>query len=94
MSTDTLEDIRGGSQSHPRINRREARYQICDLIKLIQAEWKGELLSTRNMGKGLHKLFKAVVNDILQALPILGKSSSEVFYFIPEPRNFAEVTRL
>ena len=46
------------------------------------------------MGKGLHKLFKAVVNDILQALPVLGDSSSEVSYFIPEPRNFSEVTRL
>ena len=28
MTTDTLEDIRGGSQSHPEINRREARYKI------------------------------------------------------------------
>ena len=46
------------------------------------------------MSKGLHKLFKAIVNDIFQALPILGESGSEVSYFIPEPRNFAEVTRL
>ena len=46
------------------------------------------------MGKGLHKLFKAVVNDISQALPILGESGSEVSYFIPEPRNFSEVTIL
>ena len=45
------------------------------------------------MGKGLHKVFKAVVNDILKALPILGESGSEVFYFIPETRNFAEVTK-
>ena len=41
------------------------------------------------MGKGLHKVFKAVVNDILQALPILGESVSEVSYFIPDPINFA-----
>ena len=46
------------------------------------------------MGKGLHKVFKAVVNEILQVLPILGESGSEVFYFISEPRIFAEVTIL
>ena len=39
-------------------------------------------------------MFKAFVYDILQVLPILGESGSEVSYFIPEPRNFAEVTRL
>ena len=42
----------------------------------------------------LHKLFKAVVNEISQVLLILGESVSEVSYFIPEPRNFAEVTIL
>ena len=46
----------------------------------------------QNMGKCLHKLFKAVANEISKALPILGESGSEVSYFIPEPRNFAEVT--
>ena len=46
------------------------------------------------MGKGLNKLFKAVVNEIFQALPIFGDSGSEVYYFIPEPRKFSEVTRL
>ena len=45
------------------------------------------------MGKCLYKLFKAVINKILQVLPFWGKSGSEVAYFIPEPRNFAEVTR-
>ena len=94
ISTDMLEDIRYGSKSHPRVNRREARYKIYDCIKQIQLEWKGVLLSTRNMGKGLHKLFKVVVKEILQDLPILGESVSEVSYFIPEPRNFAEVTIL
>ena len=52
------------------------------------------LLSTQHMGKGLHKVFKSVVNDILQELPILIEYSSEVSYFITEPRNFAEVNRL
>ena len=46
------------------------------------------------MGKSLHKVFKAVVNEILQVSPILGESGSGVSYFNPEPREFAEVTRL
>ena len=46
------------------------------------------------MGKGLHKVLKTVVKEILQVLPIFGESGSEFFYFIPEPRNFAEVTIL
>ena len=71
MSMDMLEDICGDSQSRPSINRRDVRYKICDRIKQGQAEWKGALLPTRNMGKGLQKLFKAVVNDIFQDLPIL-----------------------
>ena len=45
------------------------------------------------MGKGLHKVFKATVNEISQVLPIFGESGSEVSYFIPEPRKFAEVNR-
>ena len=76
MSTDMLEDIRDGGQSHPSINRREERYMICYRIKWGQEEWKGSLLSTRNMGKGLQKLFKAVVNEISKYLPILGESGS------------------
>ena len=40
MSTDTLEDIRDGSKSHPIINRREARYKIFDFIKQRQTERK------------------------------------------------------
>ena len=42
------------------------------------------------MGKGLHKVFKTVVNDILQELRHLRKSGSP---FITEPRNFAEVAK-
>ena len=33
MSTEMLEDIRGGSQSHPIANRRESCYKRCDCIK-------------------------------------------------------------
>ena len=94
MSTEMLEYIRDRSQSHLSVNSREARYKICGTIKQIQAEWKGALLSTQNVSKGFHKLLKAAVNDISQALPILGESGSEFSYFIPELRNFAEVTIL
>ena len=46
------------------------------------------------MGKGFQKVFKAVVNEILQALSSLSESGSKVSSFIQEPRNFTEVTRL
>ena len=79
LSTDMLEDVFDDSQSHPSINSREAWYKICDCNKRGHEECKGELLSTWNMCKGLHKVFRADVNEILQAWPILGKSGSEVF---------------
>ena len=40
ISTEMLEDIHDGSQTHPNINRREARYKIRDLIRQRQSEWK------------------------------------------------------
>ena len=46
------------------------------------------------MGKGLHMVFSTIVKEILQELTNFGESSSEVFHFIPEPRNFVEVTKL
>ena len=46
------------------------------------------------MGKVLHKVFSAIVKDISQELETLGESCLEVSYFIPEPRNFSEVTKL
>ena len=61
-----------GCQSYPIINRREARYMMHAHFKQVQEEWKGTLLSVQNMGKGLHKVFKAVVNETSEALPILG----------------------
>ena len=59
-----LEDILDGSQYQPIINRREAHYKIRDNFKQRQAERKGELLSTGNTGKVLHKIFEYVVNEI------------------------------
>ena len=46
------------------------------------------------MGKGLHKVFSRVVKEISKELIHLGESGSEVSHFIPEPRNFDEVTKL
>ena len=46
------------------------------------------------MGKGSHKVIRNIVKDIYQYLPHLGESCSEISYFIPEHRNFAEVTKL
>ena len=66
ISMDMLEDICDGSQSHPNVNRRESRYKKRDCIRQRQSEWKGELKATRNMGKGLHKLFKTVAKEIFQ----------------------------
>ena len=40
ISTEMLKDICDGSQTHPDVNRREARYKIRDRIKQGQLEWK------------------------------------------------------
>ena len=72
ISTEMLEDIRDGSQIHPNINRREARYKIRDRIRQTQSEWKGALKATRNIGKGLDKVCSTIVLEILQELTNLG----------------------
>ena len=51
------------------------------------------LKATRKIGKVLHKVFKTIVKEISQYLPPLVESGSEVYHFIPEPRNFSEVTK-
>ena len=48
----------------------------------------------QNTRKGLHKVFKAVVNETSQFLPIFSEYGSKVSYIIPEPVNFSEVNRL
>ena len=94
ICTKTLHDIRDGNQTHPNIDKREARLKIRDRIKQNKSEQKGELKATHNIGKGLHKVFSTIVKKILQELTNFGESASEVSHFIPEPRNFAEVTKL
>ena len=64
ISTEMLEDIRDGSQTHLNVNRREACYKIHDSIRQSQSEWKGALKNTRSTGKGLHKVFSTVVKEI------------------------------
>ena len=94
ISMNALEDIRDGSQIQPDLNTRYSRLKISDRIKQTQNEWKVLELSLKSMGKGLHKVFKAVVKKLKNEFPNLGESGSEVLQFIPEPINFAEVTRL
>ena len=55
----------------------------------MQNEWKVAELSAKIMVKGLHKIFKAVVNELNNALPNLVELDSGVSHFITEPRNFA-----
>ena len=43
ISTEMLEDIRDGSQTHLNVDRREAHYKIRDNIKQRQLERKGSL---------------------------------------------------
>ena len=93
ISTETLHDICDGNQNHPKINKREARMAIRDRIKQNKSEWKGALKATHKMGKGLHRVFRTIVSEISQKLSNFRKIGSEVAHFIPEPRNFAEVTR-
>ena len=61
ISTEMLEDIRDGSQTHTNVNRREPHYKIRDCIKQRQSEWKVALKAMQNMGNGLHKVFLTVV---------------------------------
>ena len=66
ISMDMLENIRD--------YQREAHYKRRDRIKQRQSECKGALKATRNMGNGIHKVFKTVIKDILQDFPPLGES--------------------
>ena len=47
ISTEMLEDIRDGSQTHPNVNRIEARYKIRYSIRQRKSEWEVELKATQ-----------------------------------------------
>ena len=68
ISTETLHDICDGNQTHPKINKREARMAICDRIKQNNSQWKGALRATHKMVKDLHRVFSTIVLDISQEL--------------------------
>ena len=85
ISTETLHDICDRNQTHPNIDKTEARLKIRDSIKQNKLQWKGALQATHNMVKGLHKEFSTIVKDISQELTNFGESGSEVSHFIPEP---------
>ena len=61
ISTEMLEDICDKNQIHLTVNKREARYEICDHIRQKESQWKRSLKATRNRGKGLHKVFSTIV---------------------------------
>ena len=92
ISTETLHDIRDENQTHLKIDKREARLEVRNRIKQKKSQWKGALRSTHKMGKGIHRVFSTIVSEISQELTNFGETGSEVSHFIPEPRNFAEVT--
>ena len=71
ISTEMLEDIHDRSQTHPKVNRKEARYKTRNRIRQSQQQWKGALKSTQSMGKGLHKVFGTVVKEISQEMTAL-----------------------
>ena len=62
ISTKMLEDNRDGSQTHPNVNKREARYEIRDRVSRKESQWKGALKAPRTMGIGLNKVFSTIVN--------------------------------
>ena len=94
ISTETLEDICDGSQTHLTVNKRESRCKIRDRIKQSQSEWKGALNATRNMVKGLHKVFSTIVKEISQESTNFGESGSEVSHFIPEPKKLCRSEKI
>ena len=58
ISTEILEDIRNGSQTHLNVTRRGTYYKTRDLIRQRQSEWEGALKATQSMEKGLYKVFR------------------------------------
>ena len=66
ISTETLHDIRDGNQTHPKINKREARMAIRDRIKQKKLQCKGALRAMHRMGKCLHIFFSTIVSEIYQ----------------------------
>ena len=73
ISTEMLEDIRDGSQTNPNVNRREARYKICDFITRRQSKRKKGLKDKQSTGKGLQTVFSRVVKEIFARIDTFGR---------------------
>ena len=52
ISMEMVEDICDGSQTHPKINKREARYKIRDHIRQRKPQWKRALKAMQSTEKG------------------------------------------
>ena len=61
------------------------------MAKTIRMERSVESYAKRGR---LHKVFRNALKYTSQDLPPLGEYFSEVYHFIPEPRNFSEVTKI
>ena len=61
LCTNDIEDIRDGKYVFPDFNTRYSRLKISDHIRQEKSEWRGEELSAKSMGKGLHKVFGDIV---------------------------------
>ena len=66
ISTETLHDICDVNQTHPKIDKRDARLKIRDRIKQKKSQQKGALRATHKMVKGLHRVFSTIVSEISQ----------------------------
>ena len=68
LTKETLHDICAGNQTHLKINKREARLKIRDLVKQNKFQWKGALIAMHKMGNVLHRVFSTIVSEISQEL--------------------------
>ena len=76
ISTKTLHSIRDGNQTHPNIDKREARLKIHDRNKQKKSQRKLALRATHKMGNGLHRVFSTIVLEISQELTNFEESGS------------------
>ena len=94
INMDALEDIRDGNYVHLDINARDSRLKYVAILVKLKVNGKYQNSQRKSMGKGLHKLFKAVVEKLNHSLPDLGEPGSEYSHFIPKHSKFSKVIRL
>ena len=94
ISTEMLQDIYDGGQTHPNVNKREAHYKIRDLIRKKEIGMERRVKSYAKHGKRFTQGIQYVCKRYFTGIGSFGISGSEVSHFIPETRNFAEVKTL